>query len=726
MEVQGKDAFKLETYAKERQLAEENLAAYRRALDAGHEEYVTRASKCDRYYLGDQWEQSTLDKLKAEGRPALTINAVLAAVNTVLGEQASQRMDITFKPRRDASQEVADTLTKVSMQLQDFNRYPYKEQQVFADGLIQERGYFDIRMDFGGNLQGEVSVTVPDPTNVLPDPGAQDRDPSTWREVTVARWLTLDEIALLYGKEKANRLQAYNDASDYSYPADAIRYERKTFGDLDNFMASYSGLSDSRHIRRLLVLERQYVKMASVMTFIDPNTGDTKAVPEQWDEKKTKVFAKKYDLLVMRKLDKKIRWTVSAGPVVLHDSWSPYRTFTIVPFFPYFRRGRPMGMVTNLLSPQEQLNKLESQQLHVVNTTANSGWVVEAGSLVNMTEDELEQRGAETGLVLVYGRGKQPPAKIQGNSVPSGLDRLGSKSLNNIREIAGVVAMLGVEGSEVSGVALKQKQGRGLVQMQVVFDSLNFTRQLVAEKFLELVQDFYTETRILRVTNTRSLEAESEEVIINAINAAGEVVNNVTTGEYDVVVSSAPARDSFEETQFAEALQLRDVGVMIPDHWVIRNSHLADKKAIAEEVKQLQGLAEPSPEEQQRMAELQMIELRMLMAQLAEQEAKAARTGAEAQLAGAKTEATLHDIEAGDLQFGAEMRLENDKLRATIAQKAADLQNKLQLAGVHTQANREQLLYKETSKRVGDDKKLAAQLAMSRDKASAQTKGTQQ
>lgn len=36
----------------------------------------------------------------------------------------------------------------------------------------------------------------------------------------------------------------------------------------------------------------------------------------------------------------------------------------------------------------------------MVNTTANSGWKVKRNALANMTVDELEQRGAETGLVV--------------------------------------------------------------------------------------------------------------------------------------------------------------------------------------------------------------------------------------------------------------------------------------------------------------------------------------
>ena len=69
--------------------------------------------------------------------------------------------------------------------------------------------------------------------------------------------------------------------------------------------------------------------------------------------------------------------TVTADDVVLDDDWSIYRSFTIVPFFPYFRRGNPFGPVDNLIDPQNLLNKTSSQELHIVNTTANSGWVIQ-------------------------------------------------------------------------------------------------------------------------------------------------------------------------------------------------------------------------------------------------------------------------------------------------------------------------------------------------------------
>ena len=130
-------------------------------------------------------------------------------------------------------------------------------------------------------------------------------------------------------------------------------------------------------------------------------------------------------------------------------------------------------MVRNLLSPQEQLNKIASQELHIVNTTANSGWMVESGSLVGMSADDLEEHGAETGLVLEYNRGSAPPVKIQPNQIPTGLDRISQKAALNIKSISGINdSMLGTDSAEVSGIAIQAKQNRGAIMIQVPLDNL--------------------------------------------------------------------------------------------------------------------------------------------------------------------------------------------------------------------------------------------------------------
>lgn len=685
----------------DRKAADDNWLAYQRARDAGHNDYVELATKYDKFYRGEQWDPADEAKLKAQGRPALTINAVKSAVNTILGEYTTQRMDIMYKPRHSGHEDVAHALTKVAAQVQDNNHYSFVEGAVFADGLIQDRGWLDIRMDFSDSVGGEIRIKSEDPVDIMMDPSAKSYDPADWNEVIKTRWMTLDEIGLFYGRGKRKALEAmvYTEGARES---DSVVWNQQTFGDPNSWATADT---PERSIRRIRIIERQHKVMSSQEFFVDPNTGDLRAVPETWDDDKIEEFKEKYKLEISRKIWPRIRWTVSADAVVLHDAWSPYGSFTLVPFFPYFRRGRPTGVVRDLINPQEQLNKVESQQLHIVNTTANSGWVIESGSLANMNEAQLEKRGAETGIVIVYNRGRTPPAKIQPNQIPTGLDRLGQKALSNIREIAGVTSLLGVDPPEVSGVAITKKQSRGLVQMQVPFDNLAFTRYLVAKKILELIQQYYTETRVLRITNWNSPRQETEELVVNGVSPEGNLINDLTLGEYDVIVSNAPARDTFEETQFAEALQLREVGVNIPDHWVINASHLANKNEIAEEARQIAGLGEPTPEEMQ-LQQMQMeLALRGAQAEIAETEAKVAKLLSEANLFEARANAEVASVGAEAQTTGAELRVRLMELQGSLAKHRETLKNKLELAQLHVRAKNNQLAFSEMNDQISEERK---------------------
>lgn len=693
-------------------VASRNYQAYERARDAGHDKYVEQAVKQDNYFLGDQWEEAIRTKLEGEGRPALTINLILSAITSVLGQHAATRADIIFKPRRNAVQETADALTKLGLQIQDEAEYMYHEALMFADGIIQDRGFIDMRMNFDGNpTQGDIEMSAEDPIDILIDAGAKKYEPKTWREVIKTRWMTLDEVDENYGEELAKQVK--ESAADHDYSHDQVRYHQATFGDVDRATAMMT-MAVEREIRRVRVIERQYYKITRVRLLVDPNTGDTREVPQNVSDAIVHQLAEQNGYRVIKRRGRKIRWTVTAANVVLHDAWSPYRSFTIIPFFPIFRRGKSIGLVRNLISPQDQLNKTESQMLHVVNTTANSGWSVEEGSLANMTPDDLEQRGAETGLVVIHRRNRTPPKKIEPNQIPTGLDRLGSKASSHLREISGVGGLLAQADPELSGVTLSGARSNSLLQLQTVFDNLNRTRKLVAEKMLELVQDFYTETRFVRVTDWENPNRAEEEVVVNGLSPEGHIINDITVGEYDMVVSSAPTRDSFEESQFAESVELRSAGIMIPDHHIIAQSHLANKFEIADEVKQMQGFGEMSPEQQalqnfQMQAEIQNIQLDMQ-----EKQMKIAKLEGEATLYMAKAQSLAGAAREDAERRGVEMRQQVEQLQADLMKQAATLQNKLELAQMHINANREKTLYTETSKRVNEMFKARAQRKVGR------------
>jgi hypothetical protein len=679
------------------QIAHDNWNAYLRAKENGHNEYVKNAKKCDRFYQGggQQWDDADRAYLEEQGKPVLEVNLILSTVNALIGEQTSQRVDIVYKPKKKSDPETAHALTAIAMAIQDDNRFEWVESQVFSDGIIGDRGFYDIRVDFSKDITGEVRITSEDPINILLDPDAKEYDPRTWNEVIKTKWFTLDEVETQYGKKARDEVEMYVQ-SQTSFGSDSIEYEEVTFGENDKWWGEYYQHDSGRDIRRVRVIERQYRRIGDIRCFVDNETGDISEIPEMVTDERAEEIAQQHNLSVITKKGRKIRWTVSCDGVTIMDEWSIYRSFTIVPYFPYFRRGKAFGVVRNLLSPQEQLNKLESQELHIVNTTANSGYTLEAGTLINMTEDELEKRGAETGLVLVHARGSNPPQKIQPNTVPTGIDRMSAKSAASIREISGVrEEMLGSAKSEVSGVQLQAAQARGLVQMQVPFDNLAKTRHFVAEKILELIQDFYTETRVFAVLDRRDPMQGTKEVEINTPKADGSFLNDVTLGEYSVTISTAPARDSLEETQFAQAISLREAGVAIPDDVVIQNSNLQNKNEIAERVRNMQGMGEPTPEE----AAMQEMQMQMLIQkaqlELAELEGKVMKLQADAMLASARAEKEGRSGEEAQQQFALEIA----KIKAQMNLKVADLNTSLQLAGIHTQAGLQETLLNNLTKR---------------------------
>ena len=101
-------------------------------------------------------------------------------------------------------------------------------------------------------------------------------------------------------------------------------------------------------------------------------------------------------------------------------------------------------------------------------------------------------------------------------------------------------------------------------------------------------------------------------MVINQMTPEGIVVNDLTIGEYDVIIGSQPARDSFDETQFAEALSLKSVGVPVPDDMIVEYSHLKRKEELARRIRIMTGQEPPTEEE----AQIQQFQMEMQIRQV--------------------------------------------------------------------------------------------------------------
>lgn len=578
---------------------------YARVRDDGHSKYVAKADMCEKFFAGDQWRSADRAKLEAVQRPVLTINKILSTISNVLGEQINNRSEISFRPRSGAPAETADVLSKVFKQISDNNQLDWKRSDMYADGIIGSRGFLDVRLDYSDNNQGEVRISSINRKNVLIDSDADDYDPDNWSEVFTTKWVTADDIAVLYSKADAELLRN-RDNSSFPYGYDSIQMNRDRFGE-ERTAAYNTGYDQSNVLRNIRVVERQYRELDRQKFFLAPQTGDTRPIPDDFKPAQIAHFVQNYGFQVITKLVRRIRWVVIADNVVLHDDWSPYKHFTIVPYFPYFRYGHTIGLVENLLGPQELLNKVTSQELHVVNTTANSGYKVKAGALANMTVSELEEKGAQTGLVIeVNGDPDKDIQKIAPNQVPQGLDRISYKAEESIKSISGISdSMQGMDRADVAAKAIQAKRQAGSTNLVKPMDNLVRTDFILARNILDLVQEHYTEPRLLTITHDQ-VTGESETFGINQPNPEAppmegeeqpespyqEIINDLTLGEYDVVVSSVPRRETLEDSQFEQVMAMREAGIMLPDSVIVDASRLINKKDI---LKQMAG-DQTSPE----------------------------------------------------------------------------------------------------------------------------------
>lgn len=547
-------------------------------LAKGHDEWIQHAERAEGFFLGSnchgspgQWDPDDLMTVRDGGRLAEEINLIAPRVRTALAHQIANRMMLHFMPRGGAADaEKAAAMQKIAMYACDRTGYRWHESSMFADGLITGRGFLDIRMSFEENINGHVNIRALAPKTVIPDPRASSHDPDDWADVTVYERIPPDDFAARWGKRAWKEISSSRFATDgYADHRMVTAFARSIV--LDGHDIGSAG-DDQYTGPYVEVIDRQYWSTVTDDVLVMP-TGDL--VPSWIVPPDVLDRAVSSGITVIRRKVRRPHWLVTAGPFVLHDAPSPYPWFTVVPYFPVIRQGRTTGMVQDAISPQRLFNKALSSYIHIITAIANSGWVVEQNSLVNMTEEELEDIGARTGLVLVHRPGTNPPARIQPISPSAGMDKVISLAAANIEQTTGInAAMLGEVQGQVTGVATQSLQHAAQMQLTVYLDALARTRTMVGKRLLYLIQRNYVSRDVV------ICDMDSNGIARSSIANIGP--SDFLSAQYDIVITEQPAQVTFQNSQFQQALAMRERGVAVPDHVVIRLSSLENKDEIVE------------------------------------------------------------------------------------------------------------------------------------------------
>ncbi|MBU8540188.1 portal protein [Falsiroseomonas tokyonensis] len=570
---------------------------FRRASDA-LAQWSENAKKCVDYVEGRQWGQADLEKLAREKRPALTLNMIRRLVNLVLGYHINNRTDIAYKPGFDGlgTSETAAVLTHVAKQIAEANQQAYVDTEVFMDGIITGRGFYDMRLDFRKNTLGAVKCRAQDPFSTYLDPDADAYDLNEGAFIMASRWTSYEEVQFFYGKTIAEMIGPFMQAggvssgmpmssSDVVSETTPVRAFGLEEGDKTFSTYFYDFLDATRKAIRLL--EIQHYVLCERWFFVDLETGDKRAVPDSWGPEKTKktlTWARdvmRQPLVVQRQATRRLRQTHMIGDVIAYDDWSPYDSFTIVPFFPYFRRGVTQGMVEHLLDAQDEKNKRRSVRLNILGRSSNGGWMYPRGSLDAQQKDNLERNGGSPGFNLEYDSKEgtlSAPSQIQVATTPASFAQLEKDAEDDMMKIAGIndAAMGELDAAAASGRSIERRQRQAIMGQELFTANFQRSKELLGGRQLEIVQNHYTEERVIRTTGPGRTMIEK---VINQRTAAG-VVNDVTLGSYAIAIDETPLSKSFLEAQFEELMELKGMGVPIPDDFIIDATSVARKEEL--------------------------------------------------------------------------------------------------------------------------------------------------
>lgn len=565
----------------------------------GHLDWMARAGRFDDYYMGGgkQWDAGARAEVEGEGKPALEVNVCMQAINSAVGYQIQNRVDIAYLPKGGkADEKQGKVLSKVAKHVLDNTNYRWHETDAFTDGLIMGRGYLDMRMDYEDNDEGEVKIITLDPRDVIPDPDAKSYDPDQWHDVIITRWLTLREIEQIYGKDAAKTVKANEHLYVDRDWGDENGIDRTGFADIPHSYGMGRGwYGQNGPWRRYRIVDRQSHEYQQTLTARWP-TGDLRIIEGLPAEHIAWLIDQ--GVMVTKRRMRRVRWEVCAPEVTLHNALSPYEHFTVVPYFPYFRRGKTAGLLDNAIGVQDIINKFVSQYAHIVNSSANGGWQGESDALANMTDEEFTERGSETGLVLLRKPGTQPFQKIQPNEPPRGIENMITFAERNMQAVTAInESMSGNDNANMSGVAIQSRQFAAQQAMGVSLDNLARSRAMVGKRVAKLIQRFMGAPRIIRISEPDEYGIEHRVPMqLNMPQDDGTILNDMTLGEYDLEVSEQPYAVTFDNGQLEQIEKMVNMGVPIPHHYILKASNLADKSQIADEMREAQGKADPVAE----------------------------------------------------------------------------------------------------------------------------------
>ena len=670
------------------------LSYYRQELDRQYENRQQMAIDDD-FYDNIQYTEEDAATLRDRGQAPLVYNVISQSVNWIIGSEKRGRIDYKVLPRGKEDAKPAEQKTALLKYLSDVNRTPFHRSRAFEDAVKVGVGWIEdgVQDDDDGE---PVYSRYESWRNVMWDSASTEMDLSDARYVTRSKWIDLDVAKAMF-PDRAQMLEE-SAAAENAYGTDGIGRDADEAMDMQESYTELrmDGMTNPAYYReRVRLIEvwfRKPMRARKVVAgeFVGELADENPAV---WEA------AQAGQAVVAEKLIMRMHCAVMTVKGLCFIGESPYRhnRFPFTPIWGY-RRGRdsmPYGIIRGLRDIQEDINKRASKALFILSTNKV---IMDDGAVDDL--DEFAEEIAKPNGIIVKKVGKELTINADRDLAPAHLDMMG-RSISMIQQVSGVTdELMGRSTNAQSGKAVEARQSQGMMSTAKMFDNLRLATQIQGENQLSLIEQYFTDHKVFRITNSRG---SADFVEVND----GLPEHDIARTKADFVISEDEWRASMRQAQADQLMEMvtrmpPEVSIVMLD-LIVESMDIPNREEIVRRIRQINGQRDPdatemTPEEQAMMQQRQQqqeLAMRKQMAEIAKDEGQAQKYASDAkrtaaQLVSDNMDAQKTAIEAAEQALTAPMiaKIADRMLREAGFVSATEQQAALQAA--QAQQQREQ------------------------------------
>ena len=543
-------------------------------------EYREKRSKNLKYFTGEDqgWdEDGARAQLKEEGRPAISLNRINPIFRLIQG--ARPKTEGRFLGKEQGDMETAPIINACNDHIRDDNHWDFAEDEWFRDMAMLLRAVVEIKPNYDRDVRGEVEFELEDGNEFYLDPDSKKAGRWDGRYLFRQRWVDPEEVKRTWPKlkDKITNLIEYASHSDSSSVA-------RDSAEPDEYQDPQANYYD-KATKKLAIVYYWYKDTKRVSKIIDSVSGTVFDSPESKDkiEKELQKLSMAPDRFKVVESDfTTVRYLVFSHDIDMEEGVTPWeredgQRTVLSEQFP-FVIAEPerihSGLQTELVSlfdplfdPQKYHNKLASAILHIIGTTAHSGWEYEEGAISPQEEKRLKKHGSKAGHNIKWAKGaltEQRARRIQPGFPPQAHMMEAKQMASDLLDISGIQSLVNTEslgkGASGKAIALKQTQGGNIISW--LYKSFRFFQFMLTRYTLDAIQVLYDYEKVIRITGNKTRYVVINQQVYDYSGAITQVLNDVTTGKFDVTVTEKDILPTMRQERFQIFAELVKSGAL--------------------------------------------------------------------------------------------------------------------------------------------------------------------